>query len=59
LIEDSYGPDHLNLTIARGYVASLLRNPRIVDYLERRHGDILGELRRIVVTEETAAEAAE
>lgn len=59
LIEDSYGPDHLNLTIARGYVASLLRNPRIVDYLERRHGDILGELRRIVETEETVTEAAE
>lgn len=47
LIEDSYGPDHLNLVLARGYLVTLLENQEVSHYLSRNHGEILGEFRRI------------
>ncbi len=47
LIEDSYGPDHLNLVLARGYLANLLKNDKVVGYLTRNHGEILTEFRNI------------
>ena len=47
LIEDSYGPDHLNLVLARGYLVSLLNNGKVVRYLDQNHTEILIELRRI------------
>ncbi|MBT3787086.1 MAG: ParB N-terminal domain-containing protein [Alphaproteobacteria bacterium] len=46
-IEDSYGTDHLNLVLARGYLDSLIRNEEITRYLEQNHSEILGEFRRI------------
>lgn len=46
-VETSYGPDHLNLVIARGYVAALLRNKAVARHLERHHPEILAEFRRI------------
>lgn len=47
LIEDSYGPDHLNLVLARGYLTSLLKNSKVVRYLTQHHGEILAEFRKI------------
>ena len=47
LIEDSYGPDHLNLVLARGYLVSLVENQEISRYLAQNHGEILSEFRRI------------
>ena len=47
LIEDSYGPDHLNLVLARGYLASLLRNEEVSRYLGQNHVEILNEFGRI------------
>ena len=47
LIEDSYGPDHLNLVLARGYLASLLENEEVSRYLAQNHSEILSEFRRI------------
>jgi hypothetical protein len=47
LIEDSYGPDHLNLVLARGYLASLLENQKISRYLEKNNAEILREFKRI------------
>ncbi len=47
LIEDSYGPDHLNLVLARGYLVSLLKNEKVSRYLEHNHSEILNEFRRI------------
>ena len=47
LIEDSYGPDHLNLVLARGYLVSLLDNEEVSRYLEQNHNEILSEFRRI------------
>ena len=47
LIEDSYGPDHLNLVLARGYLSSLLNNGPVIRYLTQHHGEILDEFRNI------------
>lgn len=48
LIEGTLGPDHLRLVVAGRYVERLLTNDRLVRYLEKHHGEILGELRQIV-----------
>ena len=47
LIEDSYGPDHLNLVLARGYLVSLLANEKVSRFLEQNHPEILIEFQRI------------
>lgn len=47
LIDDSYGPDHLNLVLARGYLVSLLENKEVSRYLAQNHSEILNEFRRI------------
>ena len=46
-IEDSYGPDHLNLVLARGYLVSILSNTKVERYLNNNHDEILGEFRKI------------
>lgn len=48
LIEGTLGPDHLRLVVAGRYVERLLKNDRLVRYLEKNHGEILGELKQIV-----------
>jgi ParB-like chromosome segregation protein Spo0J len=47
LIEDSYGIDHLDLVLARGYVSKLVRNERITKYLALHHEDFLPEFEKI------------
>jgi ParB-like chromosome segregation protein Spo0J len=47
LIDDSYGRDVVNLTLARGYVKKLLENAKVVKYLAAHHADILAEFQRI------------
>ena len=47
-IEDNYGDDVLNLTVARGFVGKLIGNPAIVRYLERHYPELLEEFRNIV-----------
>ncbi len=47
LIEDSYGPDHLSLVLARGYLVTLLENKGVSRYLAQNHSEILSEFRRI------------
>ena len=47
LIEDSYGPDHLNLVLARGYLVSLLKNEEVSKYLGNNHSGIFSEFERI------------
>lgn len=41
LIEESYGTDVLNHTLATTYLNSLLKNKRIKKYLHQHHGDML------------------
>ena len=58
-IEASYGTDHLLLMLARGYVAKLLGNSRVIHYLSQKHPEILQEIRTVVnaVTAENGGEA--
>lgn len=55
LIEESYGLDHLDLVLAKGYLGRILANTRIRDYLERHHKDILTELVQLTEQQATAA----
>lgn len=55
LIEESYGVDHLDLVLARGYIARLIGNKRIARYLDQRHKEILSEFSEIAERQATAA----
>ncbi|HMQ92928.1 MAG TPA: plasmid partitioning protein RepB C-terminal domain-containing protein, partial [Amaricoccus sp.] len=56
-IRDTYGQDHLHLTVIKGYVGKLLGNARIVRYLAQNHPEFLGEFQ--TMTETAPAEAAD
>ena len=56
LIEDSYGPDHLNLVLARGYLVSLLNNDKVIRYLDQNHHEILNEFQKISEIDALAAD---
>ncbi len=58
-IEDSYGPDHLHLILASGYVRSLLGNDKISRYVRKHHGEIWEELVKIAEATSMGSEAAE
>lgn len=58
LIEESYGPDHLDLVLARGYLVSLLNNSKVVRYLTQNHSEILGEFQRISEAASMGSETA-
>lgn len=49
-IQDSYGQDHLHLTVLRGYLAKLVGNTKIAKYLERHHPEFFSEFKSIVET---------
>ena len=55
LVEDTYGTDHLDLVVARGYVSKLISNARITRYLEMYHPEFLPEFERITETEALAS----
>lgn len=58
-IEASYGPDHLHLVLAVGYVRSLLGNDAIDRYLGKHHPEIREEFGRICEATSMASEAAQ
>lgn len=47
LIEDSYGVDILNLTIAKGYLGALISNAKVVRYLAQHHPEYLKQFQNI------------
>lgn len=47
MIEENYGTDVLNLTIAKTYIAALLGNARVVRYLAQHHPEILTQFQKI------------
>ncbi len=47
-IQDTYGQDHLHLTVVKGYLAKLISNPKVAKYLEKRQPEFLSEFRNIV-----------
>ena len=48
----TYGPDHLDLMLVKGYLERLLKNSRVVRYLSRHHPGPLAEFEKIVEPEE-------
>lgn len=55
LIEESYAVDHLDLVLVRGYLARIIGNPKIAEYLQRHQPEIASEFARIVEQQATAA----
>lgn len=53
--ERSYGPDHMHLVVARGYLGRLLGNARVVRYLAQQHPEFLAEFQRIIEGNTAAA----
>ena len=49
-VESTYGNDMLELIVASGYVAKLLRNPQVERYLSERYAELIEEFRTIVVS---------
>jgi len=49
LVEKTYGTDHLDLVVARGYVSQLIKNKRILRFLDQNYSEYAGELRRILI----------
>ena len=46
-LDESYGRDVVNLTLARGYVKKLIDNARVVRHLASKYPDLLTEFQRI------------
>ncbi|MCI2400827.1 plasmid partitioning protein RepB C-terminal domain-containing protein [Aliiroseovarius subalbicans] len=55
LVEDTYGSDHLDLVLGRGYVSKLISNARITRYIEMYHPEFLPEFEKITETEALAS----
>jgi hypothetical protein len=53
--EQSYGPDHLRLVLARGYVTKLISNARVARWLQQHQPEVLAEFRKIAETDIAAA----
>lgn len=58
-VEGTFGPDHLHLVLAVGYLRSLLGNPAITRYLERHHREIRLEFQSILDATALSAQADE
>lgn len=46
-IQETYGQDHLHLTVVKGYLAKLLGNARVVRYLMQHRPEFLAEFQAI------------
>jgi hypothetical protein len=46
-IQDTYGKDHLQLTVVKGYLARLLGNARVVRYLMQQRPEYMAEFQAI------------
>ena len=47
-VEETFGPNVLQLVVATGYIGSLIKNPQIEQYLEEHHSEYLTQFRSIV-----------
>ena len=47
LIEDSFGPNVLTLTVARTYLSKLLNNAKVIKYLAQQYPEYLTEFQKI------------
>src|ERR1700716_1910820 len=46
-IQDTYGQDHLHLTVVKGYLRKLLTNDRVARYLEQYQPELFSEFQKI------------
>lgn len=51
MAEQSYGTDHLDLVLARGFLTKVLGNARVVRYLSQHHQEILSEFHKVAELE--------
>lgn len=58
-IQDSYGQDHLQLTVIKGYLAKLLGNARVVRYLMQHRPEFMAEFQTIAEMTSALPSAAE
>ncbi|CAM4239065.1 plasmid partitioning protein RepB C-terminal domain-containing protein [Palleronia rufa] len=58
-IQDTYGQDHLQLTVLRGYVGKLLGNARVVRYLMQTRPEFLSEFQTVAEMESVVPAEAE
>jgi hypothetical protein len=47
MAEQSYGADHLDLVLAKGFLGKLLANARVIRYLSQHHQEILSEFHKV------------
>ena len=57
-VQETYGQDHLQLTVIKGYLAKLLGNPRIVRHLMQSRPEFLSEFQSIAEMTSTLPSAA-
>jgi hypothetical protein len=58
-IQDSYGQDHLHLTVVKGYLRKLIGNDRVARYLQQYQPELLLEFQKIAdMTSTLPSEAA-
>ncbi len=50
-VEETYGVDNLHLTVARGYIAKLLTNARVLRWLTNHQQDYLAEFQKVAEIE--------
>lgn len=55
LAEQSYGTNHLELVLAKGYLARLLGNGRVLRFLEQHYLEFLAEFQKMTETETVLA----
>jgi len=48
IIEESYGPNVLNLVVARRYLSNLLNNARVDRYLSQNYSEMFAEFQKII-----------
>ncbi|MEP6017251.1 MAG: plasmid partitioning protein RepB C-terminal domain-containing protein [Paracoccaceae bacterium] len=51
LVENSYGVEHLDLVVARGYITKLMGSKRVTRYLSLHHEDFLPAFEKIAATD--------
>ena len=57
MVGQSYGTDHLDLVLAKGFFAKLLANARVIRYLSQHHQELLSEFHKVATLESSAAYA--
>ena len=55
MAEQSYGTDHLDLVLVRGYLGSLLKNLLVARYIRQHQPEILEQFQKIAEAETIAA----